>query len=43
MAGQGNVGFGYRFIYHRERDRTHCVPEVGFARSPSRTRGTPSG
>jgi hypothetical protein len=43
MAEQGNVGFGYRLMYHRERDRFYCVPDVGFARPRSRTRGTPRG
>jgi hypothetical protein len=32
MQEQGNVGFSYRFMYHRERDRLYCVPDVGFGR-----------
>jgi hypothetical protein len=30
MRRQGNVGFCYRLMYHRERDRFYCVPDVGF-------------
>jgi SAM-dependent methyltransferase len=30
MQRQGNVGFAYRLMYHRERDRFYCVPDVGF-------------
>jgi SAM-dependent methyltransferase len=30
MHQQGNVGFAYRLMYHRERDRFYCVPDVGF-------------
>jgi hypothetical protein len=30
MRQQGNVGFCYRLMYHRERDHFYCVPDVGF-------------
>lgn len=30
MQRQGNVGFAYRLMYHRERDGFYCVPDVGF-------------
>jgi SAM-dependent methyltransferase len=30
MQQQGNVGFTYRLMYLRERDRFYCVPDVGF-------------
>lgn len=30
MRQQGNVGIGYRLMYHRERDRFYTVPDVGF-------------
>jgi SAM-dependent methyltransferase len=30
MQEQGNTGFSYRLMYHRERDRFYCVPDVGF-------------
>jgi hypothetical protein len=43
MEQQGNVGFAYRLMYHRERDRFYCVPDVGFAAPPRQVRGGPRG
>jgi len=43
MEDQGNSGFAYRLMYHRERDRFYCVPDVGFTQPPAQVRQTPRG
>jgi hypothetical protein len=32
MRRQGNIESCYRLMYHRERDRFYCVPDVGFGK-----------